>query len=100
MHDEIIRHSLKGTIGDNNIVLQRERLIHFVESQMRDEGCVPSLDLEPQFTLDFDPSTETYEFELTVYGIYIGKEQACETAGITSGTMKKKYTPQIKLNQF
>lgn len=90
MHDEIIRHSLKGRISDGNIVQQRERLIHFIESQMKDEGCVPSLDLDPQFTLDYDPSSETYEFELTVYGIYIGKENVCEAVGMTSGVRIEK----------
>lgn len=100
MHDEIIRHNLTGIIADGNIVQQRERLIQFLETQMRDEGCVPSLDLDPQFTLDYDPSSETYAFELTVYGIYIGKDNVCEAVGMTSGTMTRKFTPQTKLSQF
>lgn len=96
MHDEIIKFSLDGEIADTNIVQQRERLIEFVENCMREEGAVPVLDLDPQFTLDYDSATEVYKFYLTVYGVYLGKEEAWQVSGTTSGTKTKKYTPPIK----
>lgn len=64
MHDEIIRYHLDGTMTDGNIVEQRERLIHSIEGQMRDDGAVPVLDLDPQFTLDYKPESGTFNFSL------------------------------------
>ena len=99
MHDEIIRYSLEGTIGDGNIVEQRARLIDSLEGQMRDMGAVPVLDLDPQFTLDYKPDSETYNFSLSVYGTYVGGTNSWQTAGVTSGTTISRYTPQSKLKE-
>lgn len=96
MHDEIKRFSLEGEIGDNNMVEAKERLITFLEAQLRDAGHVPALDLEPQFTLDYDRNTEKYNFELSIYGIHVGKEQACSTAGVMNGKTITRYIPQTK----
>jgi hypothetical protein len=96
MHDEIIKFHLDGTIGDGNIVEQRERLIHSLEGQMRDFGAVPVLDLDPQFTLDYKPESETYNFSLSVYGTYVGGNESWQTAGVTSGTTISRYTPPNK----
>lgn len=96
MHDEIIRYSLEGQISDNNLVTNKERLIFFLEEEMRAQGVVPTLDMDPQFTLDYSPDEEVFNFELSVYGSYVGSEQACETAGMMTGQMIKKYTHQAK----
>lgn len=85
MHDEIIRYSLDGKIKDDNIVQAKERMVEFLENQMREFGCVPSIDLDPQFTLDYRPESESYDFALTVYGIFVGEEQAWRHSGVTSG---------------
>ena len=96
MHDDIIRYPLEGEIADTNIVQEKERLLHFVEMQMREDGVVPNLDLEPQFTLDYNPDTETYRFSLSVYGMYVGKAEACKVAGLTYGTAIQRHTPLVK----
>lgn len=96
MHDEIIRYSLNGEITDDNIVKAKEELVFFVEGQMRDEGCVPSLDLEPQFTLDYNSEREVYNFVLTVYGIYVGGKEAWQETGVTTGKTIPKYIHQVK----
>lgn len=96
MHDEIISRHMHGTIGDGNLVAEKERLVLFLENALRDEGCVPSLDLEPHFTLNYDPNQHEYEFDLTVYGVYVGRNEAWQTAGVVSGTKIRKYTPQTK----
>lgn len=86
---------MEGEIFDGNIVESKERLVFFVETQMRDDGVVPTLDMDPQFTLDYSPEREAYNFELSVYGSYVGSE-ACEVAGTMSGIMIMKSTPQIR----
>lgn len=99
MHDDIKRFSLDGEIGDSNVVEAKERLVAFLESQMRDNGCVPCLDLEPQFTRSYNVESETYDFELSVYGIHVGRTKACDLAGIMGGKMISKSTPKPRLKQ-
>lgn len=100
MHDEIIKFSLDGEIADSNIVETRERQIQFLETQIRDSNAVPVLDMDPQFTLDYRPETETYRFELTMYGVEVGEDDVWQTAGMMSGKMIMKYTPQIRSKGF
>jgi hypothetical protein len=100
MHDDIIRYSLDGQIDDSNVVQSKERLIHHLEGDMRDEGVVPSLDLDPQFTLYYNEDTEQYDFSLTVYGVYVGKEEAWQGAVVTSGKKITKPTPPTKSKAF
>lgn len=96
MHDDIEKFSLDGEIADSNIVATKENLVKTLEDNMRDLGYVPCLDLEPQFTLDYRPESENYEFELTVYGIHVGKELSWSTAGMMSGKAIMKSTPKPK----
>lgn len=97
MHDEIIRYSLDGEISDTNLEVHKQSLIHFLEGQMREDGVVPSLDLDPGFTLEYDHAGEVFKFALSVYGIYVGKgTEVWDTAGMTSGKIVKTYTRPIK----
>lgn len=101
MHDEIIRYSLEGEITDANLESHKTQLVEVVETQMREDGVVPSLDLDPGFTLDYDHESDTFKFVLSVYGIYVGKEgDLWGTAGVTSGKKIMKYTPLAKLREF
>lgn len=92
MHDDIIRYSLDGKISDTNVVQEKERLIHFMENQMRYDGVVPSLDLDPQFTWEYNSHSESYDFTLTVYGTHVGTEKAWKTAGTMAGTTIDRYS--------
>lgn len=74
MHDEVIRFAMEGEISDRNIVQQKERLVQALEAQMKDEGCIPVLDMDPHFTLDYSPDSETYQFTLSIYGTYEGQD--------------------------
>lgn len=95
MHDEIIRYDMAGEISDENIVENKERLVFFLETQMRDEGVAPVLDMEPHFTLDYSPERELFEFQLSVYGSYVGSN-ACEIAGTMAGKTIWKSIPPTK----
>ena len=101
MHEEIIRYSLDGEITDANLESHKAQLVEVLETQMREDGIVPSLDLDPGFTIEYDSSRDTFVFELSVYGVYIGKEgDLWGTAGVTSGKKIMKHTPLTKLKQF
>lgn len=96
MHDEIKKFSLEGELQDTNLVTIKERLVFSLESLMRDYGFVPALDLEPQFTLDYKPDAQAYEFTLSVYGVHVGKEQAWSVSGVMDGKPIQKLTHQSK----
>lgn len=82
-HFEIENFSLEGTISETAVAEHRERLILWVESDMRDRGYVPVLDLEPAWSLWYDG--QDYRFRLTVYGVEIGIDEAWATAGVMNG---------------
>lgn len=97
MHDEVVRFPLEGVLTDKlNIAQHKERMIHFLEGDMRDRGYIPLLDMEPHYTHSWDNEGEHFVFVLSVYGVYVGKEQAWRTSGIMSGKMIPKYTPPAK----
>lgn len=99
MHDDIKRFFLDGEIDSSNLIESKDRLVHFLESRMRGDGFVPALDMDPQFTRDYNPTTEKYDFKLSVYGIFVGKAKACETAGIMGGKTIQLSTPNPRLKQ-
>lgn len=96
MHDDIKRFHMEGTIDDRNLIASKERHVRFMETEMRDEGFVPALDLEPQLTLDYDPESETFAFRLSVWGIYVGEKLAWLADGMMGGKMIMKSTPPTK----
>lgn len=99
MHDEIKRFALEGQIDSSNLVEAKDRLVLALEAQMRDDGFVPVLDLEPQFTRTYNVERENYDFTLSVYGAYVGRNKECETAGIMSGKRIQSYMQNPKLKQ-
>ena len=96
MHDDIKRFGLTGEVTSGNFVSTRESLIREVEDSMRDEGYVPLLDLTPMFTREYRPGTETFSFQLSVYGVYVGEDEAWQLAGMTNGVPLRKSTHRQK----
>lgn len=96
MHDEIIRFSITGTLPDAKIVQTKERMVEFLVGAMKDRGCTPVLEMDPQFTLDYKEELETFEFELSMYAAWVGTEEAWQTSGMTNGTQVWTTTPRSK----
>lgn len=96
MHDDIKKFYLDGELSDANIVQTKERLVQAQEAVMREQGYVPDLDKDPQFTLNFVPEKSKYVFALTVYGIYVGKDKAWAMGGVMGGKTIMKSTPLAK----
>lgn len=92
MHDEIKRFALTGEVDSGTFVSARDALIQEVEATMRDEGYVPVVDLIPQFTRMFKPETGTFDFELSVYGAFVGEDKAWEVRAWTNGTLIERST--------
>jgi hypothetical protein len=77
MNKKLKSFGMQGQINDDAAIprlrLQYERLI---ESDMREQGYVPILDLDIQFSLLYDEEQDLYEFDIVVYGVYVGKKKA------------------------
>ena len=96
MHDEIRKFYLEGELDEVKLVSTKERIVLHLENMMRDYGFVPSVDNEPQFTLDYKPEVSKFDFKLTVYGVKVEKERAWQISGMTSGKEIPRYTHQPK----
>jgi hypothetical protein len=97
LHEDIKTFFLEGEVSDNNLVETKERLIMALESIMKDRGFVPVLDIDPQFTLDYIPELEKYNFKLTVYGVKLENEgEAWEIVGLMNGKKIMRYIPKPK----
>ncbi len=65
-----------GAIKDEAAVPRlKEEYIRLLIVQMRETGYVPRIDIEPSFTLDYNNEKESFNFKLTVYGIFIGRKK-------------------------
>lgn len=96
MHDDIKKFLLHGEMSDSNVVQTKERLVEAVEADMRDQGFAPVLDMEPQFTMDYVEHRGKFNFSLTVYGSYVGRDDSWHTAGVMAGKKIPKFTPATK----
>lgn len=77
MNKKLKSFGMQGQIHDDAAIprlrIEYQRLI---ESDMREQGYVPILDLDIQFSLLYDEQNDLYEFDIVVYGVYVGKKKA------------------------
>jgi hypothetical protein len=84
-HKAIKRFPLEGSIKDDkDIPRLREQYIDMLVKQMRYDGYVQLLDLQPAWTITYDKFSDLYTFKLTVHGVYVGKTKAEKLYGITN----------------
>ena len=76
-HKPIKRFSLDGVIHDDSgIPRLKDEYVRLLRMEMRLAGYVQKIELDPDFTISYNETKETFEFKLSVYGIYLGKKQA------------------------
>lgn len=77
MNKKLKSFGMQGQIHDDAAIprlrIEYQRLI---ESDMREQGYVPILDLDVQFSLSYDQQNDLYEFDIIVYGVYVGKKKS------------------------
>ena len=86
-HKPIKQFYLDGQISDE-AVLGRFKIeyIRLLTSEMRLSGYVPRLDIDPDFTIQYNPTTEYFTFKLSMYGTYVGKKKSEWIQGIDGTT--------------
>ena len=102
MHKKIERFGFDGVIGDDtDFIRLRSQYEALIVDQMRSDGYVPVLDLGPMWSTRWDKKSESYAFDLTVYGVYVGKKKACNIEGMDgSGKLLPRSTVKAKLKQL
>jgi hypothetical protein len=98
-HKPIKKFNLSGDIHDESAIGRlKTEYIRLIVSQMKLTGYVPRFDIEPDFTIDYNEKKRKFEFELTVYGIYVGRKKSEWILGIDG--QKPIYTRKNKSKEF
>jgi hypothetical protein len=73
-HKPIKKFNLSGVIYDESAIGRlRQEYVRLIESEMRLSGYVPRLDIDIDFTIDYNEKKKYFEFEITVHGIHGSK---------------------------
>lgn len=94
-HKPLKKFNLDGVISDEAVIWRlKNEYVRLLTTEMRLAGYVPRLDIVPDFTVDYNEQKKFFEFELTIYGIYIGRKQSEWILGIDEH--KPIYIQKIK----
>ena len=97
-HKPIKRFNLSGVIYDESAIGRlKNEYIRLIESEMRLSGYVPRLDVDIDFTVDYNEKKKYFEFEITIYGVRTGRRQSEWINGIDGS--KVIYTLGNKLKE-
>lgn len=95
-HKSIKRFSLEGEIyDDSHIIRLKEQYVLMIVNGMKADGYVPRYDIDTDFTLSYNG--KTFDFKISVYGVYVGKRKAECLEGIDkSSPVIASSTQKIK----
>jgi hypothetical protein len=98
-HKAIKRFKLDGTIYDDSYLPRlKEQYLDLLGSEMKLSGFVPRLDIDADFTIEYNEKSKYFTFRISKYGTYVGKRKAQWIEGIDGTTVIR--TPQSRLNEF
>lgn len=74
-HKSIKRFSLEGEIyDDSHISRLKDQYLSMITVSMKAEGYVPRYDIDTDWTISYNG--RTFDFKISVYGVYVGKKKA------------------------
>lgn len=98
-HKTIKKFNLKGNIYDDSAIVRlRTEYEKLLLAEMRLSGYVPRLDIGQDFTIKYNQEKQSFEFELTLYGVYVGKKKSEWILGIDE--TKVIFIQQNKLSEY
>ncbi len=98
-HKPIKKFNLKGNIYDDSALVRlRDEYARLLTTEMKISGYVPRLDINQDFTIEYNQEKQYFEFELTLYGVYVGKKKSQWILGIDE--TRVVLTQQSRLNEF
>jgi hypothetical protein len=96
-HKSIKRFHISGTIYDDSLIIRlKEKYIKILKDDMEHQGYVIRFDIDPDFTLEYNG--KTFDFILSVYGVYVGKRKAQCLDGIDKNR-EVRSTPKSRLKE-
>jgi hypothetical protein len=94
-HKPVRKFSIDGIIHDDSAFGRlKTEYINLLTTEMRLLGYVPRLDINPDFTIDYNEAKKYFEFEISLYGVYVGKNKSTWISGIDE--TKAIYIPKNK----
>jgi len=76
-HKQIKKFSLDGSIYDDSAIERlKKEYVKLIVTEMRLSGYVLRIDIAPDFTIEYNEKGESFNFELSLYGIYVGKRKS------------------------
>jgi hypothetical protein len=82
-HKPIKRFSLEGNILDEALTPRlKTEYIKLLLLEMRFSGYVPRIDIDPDFTIEYNNRIEIFTFKLSLHGVYVGKKKSEWIIGI------------------
>lgn len=98
-HKPIKKFTLDGIINDESSIWRlKGEYTNLLLSEMRLSGYVQRIDINADFTLEYNETKKYFEFELSIYGIYVGKKRSEWIAGVDE--TKAIYTQKNKSNEY
>jgi len=86
-HKPIKKFNLDGKIHSDSLIGKlRVEYVRLLKTEMKLLGYVPRLDIDEDFTISYNEKKQYFEFELSIYGIFVGKKQSEWIMGI-DGTL-------------
>ena len=98
-HKPIKRFFLEGDIYDDATIFRlKTEYIRLLILEMKLSGYVPRLDLDIDFTIEYNTRAEIFNFKLSLYGVYVGKKKSQWIEGIDGTTLVPIH--QSKSSEF
>lgn len=87
-HKPIKRFHLDGLIQDDSKIARlKEEYKKILCLEMKMSGYVPRLDIDYDFTIQYNEKADNFNFDLSIYGVYVGKKQSEWITGIDGTTV-------------
>jgi hypothetical protein len=97
-HKPLKKFELDGIIHDDSAIWRLKiEYLNLLVSEMKILGYVPRLDINTDFTVEYNHSKKYFEFKLSIYGVYVGKRKSEWITGIDE--TRAIYTQKTKLEE-
>lgn len=74
---------MEGDIHDEALVPRlKAEYVRLVTLEMKLSGYVPRLDIDPDFTIEYNIQKQNFTFKLSLHGVYVGKRKSEWIIGI------------------
>jgi hypothetical protein len=98
-HKPIKKFDIDGIIHDDSALSRlKTEYESLLATEMRLSGYVPRIDINPDFTLEYNQDKKYFEFKLTMYGIHVGKKKSEWIIAVDE--TKPIYTQKSKSSEY